>query len=358
MTVDSRLRVSAPQLVHARTSAACEAAVRAVLRSGRWVGGRSLSDAEVALAERVGRTHGVGVGSGTSALTLALQAAGVVPGDEVIVPAVSFVATATAVLRAGARPVVVDVTPGMPLIDPAQVRAACSPKVTAVVPVQLFGNVPRRLEGLSPDVLVIDDAAQAMGRDLPLGEGCATVLSFYPTKVLAAAGDAGLVATDDARLAAAVRALGSHGRCDGAHHRVQGSVAGNDRMDALQAAILVARLSDLDARITHRRALLKRYRERLPDLVLPHDPGSNVAVLAAVHPARDRIRASLAAEGIDTACYYPRVLSEEPVLADARIHGRLGVARRFCATCFALPCHIGLTLPDVDRVADAVLGAL
>ena len=352
------MRVSAPELVHSRTSAACEATVRAVLRSGRWVGGDVLADAEGALAQRLGRAHGVGVGSGTSALTLALQAAGVQPGDEVIIPAVSFVATATAVLRAGARPVVVDVTPGLPLLDPEQVRSAYSPKVKAVVPVQLFGNLAPRLGDLPAELLVVNDAAQAMGRDLPLGQGCATVVSFYPTKVLAAAGDAGLVATDDARLAAAVRALGSHGRCDGGYHPVRGSIAGNDRMDAVQAAILMARLPDLSTRVAHRRALLRRYRERLPELVLPHDAGSNVAVVAAVHPARDRIRASLDAEGIDTACYYPRALSEEPVLAGARIHGTLGEARRFCATCLALPCHIGMTLSDVDRVSDAVLGAL
>ena len=330
-----------------------------VLRGGQWVGGPTLKTAEMALARAAGRLHAVGVGSGTSALTLALQAAGIGLGDEVIVPAVSFVATATAVLRAGAQPVLVDVTPGMPLLDPTQVKAAWSPSVKGVVAVQLFGNRVAPLHGIPEDAVVVDDAAQAMGRDLPIGHGRVATFSFYPTKVLPSAGDAGLVATDDAGLAERVRALGHHGhQGQGTFLRVAGSVAGNDRMDAVQAAVLTARLPDLAPRVAHRRTLLQHYRSRLPDIVLPHDPGSNVAVVAAVHPARDRIRTELAAKGIDTACYYPRPLSEEPVLAGARVHGPLPVARRFCASCFALPCHIGVSRSDVDRVCDAVQEAL
>ncbi len=354
MTAAQRIRFCDTALVHARTAETAEAAVQEVLRSGGWVGGPVVARAEAALARTVGRNHGVGMASGTAALQAILSALGVGRGDDVIVPAVSFVASATAVLRAGARPVLVDVLPGMPLLDPAAVSAALSPAVKAVVAVSLFGN---RVPALSlPDrVTLVDDAAQAMGRTASCGDGVAQAFSFYPTKVLAAAGDGGLVTTDDPGLAARVRSLGKHGRtAEGAFRSVGGTTPGNNRLDAVQAALLHARLPDLSVRVAWRRRLLARYLQQLPDLVLPHDDGSNVAVLVAVHPQRDRLRTELQAQGIETGCYYPRPLTAEPVLEAAHVPHPVPNAERFCATCLALPCHIGLSESDIDHVCARV----
>lgn len=349
-----RIRVSDPALVHARTAAAAEAAVVDVLRQGAWVGGPVVARVEAALAAVVGRNYGVGMASGTAALQTILSALGVGPGDDVIVPAVSFVSSATAVLRAGARPVLVDVLPGTPLLDPAAVSAALSPRVRAVVAVSLFGN---RVPSITlPDsVWLVDDAAQAMGRTEGYGDGIAQAFSFYPTKVLAASGDGGLVTTDDSDLASRVRALGRHGRnSDGRFTPISGATPGNNRLDAVQAAVLEARLPDLATRVAWRRRLLAQYQHRLPELVVPHDDGSNVAVLAAVHPERERLRSMLRAHGVDTGCYYPRPLTEEPVLIDALVPHPVPNAERFCATCFALPCHVGVSEADVDFVCDRI----
>lgn len=354
---DVRVPFAGTAAVHGRTQQQAERAVADVLASGQWVGGPIVAAAEQALAAQLGRRHGVGTASGTSALTLALQAAGVGPGDEVVVPAVSFVATATAVMRAGARPVLVDVLPGMPLVDPAAVAEAMSPRVRAVVSVPLFGCAAPDVATVVPGVTCIDDAAQAFGRTLPVGTGAIVTCSFYPTKVLPAAGDGGLVATNDPAFAARVRALGFHGLdAQGRAHSVGTSVAGNDRLDAIQAALLLARLPDVAARVAHRRSLLAHYRRRLPTLVLPHDEGTNGAVVAAVHPRRDEMRAALARAGIQTACYYPLSLADHPVLANARVVGALPRARAYCSASFALPCHIGVSLEDVDTIADILQG--
>ncbi len=347
-----RLRMSNPGAVHQRTAGAAEAAVLEVLRGGWWVGGPTVTRAEEALAAVAGAKHGVGMASGTAALQTLLQALGVGAGDEVIVPAVSFVASATAVLRTGARPVLVDVLPGVPLLDPRTVQAALGPAVKAVVAVSLFGNRVGPLD-LPDNVLLVDDAAQAMGRDLPLGDGVGAAFSFYPTKVLPASGDGGLVTTADADLARRVRALGRHGHSPiGLHEPVSGAIPGNSRLDAVQAALLLGRLPDLPARVAWRRRLLARYRSRLPHLIMPHDPGSNVAVLVARHPDRDRIRAELAARGIESGCYYPRPLTREPVLSGARVPAPVPNAERFCAECFALPCHVGITEAHVDAICE------
>ncbi len=354
MSAGGRIRVSNPARVHARTAEAAEAAVLDVLRGGWWVGGPVVSRVEAALAGVVGCAHGVGMASGTAALQAILSALGVGPGDDVIVPAVSFVASATAVLRTGARPVLVDVQSGAPMLDPSAVAAALTPRVRAVVVVSLFGNRVAPLE-LPDSVWLVDDAAQAMGRTGSYGDGVAQAFSFYPTKVLPASGDGGLVTTNDPELAARVRDLGRHGRMsDGRYGAVSEATPGNNRLDAVQAALLEARLPDLQARVAWRRRLLKRYRHHLPELVVPHDEGSNVAVVAAVHPDRDALRAALGRRGIDTGCYYPHPLTQEPVLAGARVPHPVPNAERFCATCLALPCHIGLTDADVDHVSAQV----
>ena len=343
---------------HAATAEAVEAGVLAVLRSGRYVGGPVVDQAERAVAGLLGRAHGVGVNSGTDALILGLQALGVGPGDEVIVPAVGFFATAEAVVRVGAVPVIADVLPDRPLLDPDAARAVMSPRVRAVVPVHLFGDAAPH-----PDlgVPVLDDVAQAAGADPPVGRGALAALSFYPTKVLGAAGDGGLVATDDADLAARVRALGSHG-LDGPHlHRAVGGALGpNSRLDAVQAAVLVGHLPQLAGRIARRRGIAARYDAALGGLALPRDAGSPVSLYCVRHPRRDALAAALDAAGIDTAVYYPRPVSAQPAL-QGRARGadpaRTPHAAAFCREVLSLPCHSGMSDADAERVVAAVRGA-
>ncbi|MEC7946952.1 MAG: DegT/DnrJ/EryC1/StrS family aminotransferase, partial [Myxococcota bacterium] len=297
---------------------------------------------------RHGVPHAVGVGSGTDALMLALQAVGVRPGDEVIVPGVSFYSTAGAVRALGAKPVVVDVLPGRPLLDPAAAAAAVGPRTRAIVPVHLYGD-------LAPlpvvSVPVVEDGAQAVGRE---PAGALMTLSFYPTKVLGAAGDGGAVLARDAELADRIRALGFHGRTgDGRFHAVSGAAPRNCRLDAVQAAWLHQMLADVPRRVARRREIAARYDAQLGLPRVPRDAKSPVSVYAVRHPGRAVLAAGLARHGIETRVYYPRALGAEPALADLPQPATPN-ADRFCAETLALPCHAGMTENDVERVIQAV----
>lgn len=334
---------------HQRVAAGVEANVLRVLRSGRYVGGPEVAEIEAAVAQRLGRAHGVGVASGTDALVLALQALGVGPGADVVIPAVSFFATAGAVCRTGARPVVVDVLPDRPLMDPDLARKAVGPRTWAVVPVHLFGN---RCPHPAVVVPVVDDAAQAVGTQAPVGQGAAAAVSFYPTKVLGAAGEGGLVATDHPDLAQRVRQLGNHGAQAPHLHVRHGSAVGtNSRLPTLQAAVLLAHLEDLDARVSRRRQIAWRYSFDLDELLVPFDPDSAMSVCVLRHPERDRLAAALAERGVGTAVYYPRSLAAQPALGD---QAPTPHADRFCAQALALPCHAGMDEAAVDHVIAAV----
>ncbi len=332
---------------------AVEARVLAVLRSGRYVGGPVLEEAERAVAALMGVRHGVGVNSGTDALVLSLEALGVGPGDEVIVPAISFFSTAGAVTRVGARPVVVDVLADRPLLDPDAARAALTPRTRAVIAVHLFGDAaPHPALG----VPVLDDAAQAIGSDPPVGRGEIRALSFYPTKVLGGVGDGGMALTDDPELARRVRSLGSHGMTElHLHVAVAGHVGTNSRLDAIQAAAILGQLPGLSARLAQRRWVAARYDAALGGLNVPRDPGSPVSVYAIRHARRDVLASALAARGIETAVYYPRALTEQPALAPYEVDpSRTPEAVRWGQELLALPCHPGLGSDDVDAVIETL----
>lgn len=343
------------QARYRRTQAEVEAAVLAGMRSGRYIGGPLLADAEHAIAGVMGRTYGVGVTSGTVAITQLLQGMGIGEGDEVIVPAATFFATAGGVMRAGATPVVVDVLPDRPLLDPDAARAALTPRTAAVMPVHLFGDAAPH-----PDVPVpvLDDAAQAVGADPSVGQGIAAAISFYPTKILGALGDGGMVLCDDPDLADRVRRLGFHGMSAAhMHHLTGGVMGGNSRLDATAAAALLAQLPDLPERIRQRRAIAGQYDAVVGDLALPRDPGSPVSIYCIRHPERDSLRERLLERGVQTAIYYPRSLSAQPALAGCPRHPTPN-ADRFCAEAVALPCYEGMPSEDVTAVCDALRACL
>jgi dTDP-4-amino-4,6-dideoxygalactose transaminase len=336
---------------YARVAAKVEAAIQSVLRSGRYIGGPVVADCESAFAALLGRRHGIGAPSGTAAITKLVRAAGIRPGDEIIVPAVTFFSTAGGILRAGGVPVVVDVLPDRPLLDPEAARAALTPRTRAVMPVHLFGDVAPHPEIGVP---VLDDAAQAVGASPPPGQGIAAVVSFYPTKVMGAVGDGGMIVTDDAELAARARALGFHGLIGPhLHEQTNGHMGGNARLDAIQAAALMAQLDDLPVRIAARRSVASRYDAAVGDLALPRDAGSPVSIYCIRHPERDKLQARLQEHGIQTSIYYPHPMTRQPALADCPRHPAPN-AEAFCREALALPCHEAMPDEHIQRVVDAL----
>ncbi len=340
-----------------------------VLRTGAFVGGPDVADFEHAYARLAGTAHCVGVANGTDALEIALRALGVGAGDEVVLPANTFIATAEAVARIGARVVLVDVDPVYLLMDPAATHAAIGGRTRVVVPVHLYGQtapVEQIRAGLPAGVAVLEDGAQSQGATRfghPAGSlGDIAATSFYPGKNLGAAGDAGAVTTDDDDLARACRLLGAHGSAVKYHHEVVGF---NSRLDALQAVVLSAKLDRLAAWNAHRRAAARRYDALLAGvdgITLPATlPGNqHVWHLYTVRvPDRDRVVAQLNAEGIGAGVHYPVPVHLTPAFAHlGHRRGDFPVAEAAADSLLSLPIHGHVTGEQQTRVVDALTRAL
>jgi dTDP-3-amino-3,4,6-trideoxy-alpha-D-glucose transaminase len=340
--------------------------VERVAHSGAFTGGAEVEAFEAEFAEYCGTAHAVGVSSGTEAIVLALRAMGIGVGDEVIVPSNSFIATAEGVSLAGATPVLVDVDPETHLITAAGVAAAIGPKVRAVIPVHLMGStvdMKALLEVTRPAGLkVIEDTAQAHGafvdgrRAGAWGDmGC---FSFYPTKNLGGWGDGGGIVTDDAELAECVRLLRSHGESPRYHHRIVGTTA---RLDALQAALLRVKLRRLDAANDARRRLGAALRDGLEgtSVELPAAAtagGDHVFHLFIVRTReRDALRAHLDAHGIGNAVHYPFPIHRTEAYAELGMsEGSLPVSERLAEEILTLPLFPTMSAQDVSRIVDAV----
>ena len=295
---------------------AIDAATRRVLSSGQYILGTEVDHFERAFADHVGARHCIGVANGLDAITLALAALGVGPGDEVIVPAATFVATWLAVSRVGATPVPASVDDATLTLDPTTVESVITDRTRAIIPVHLYGH-PADLDPISAvahdyGLVVIDDAAHAHGalyRGRTIGHlATATAFSFYPTKNLGALGDAGGVTTDDDGVAMRARMLGNYGTREKYCSELLGW---NSRLDPLQAAILGVKLNRLDEWNGRRRRVAARYMEalgRLDWLRLPHEApwGTHIYHLFVVRtPQRDKLAAHLAARSIVTGVHYP-----------------------------------------------------
>jgi dTDP-4-amino-4,6-dideoxygalactose transaminase len=302
-------------------------------------------------AAYLGASYCVGVASGTDALELALRALGVGPGDEVVVPALTAPATAAAVLRAGAAPVLADVDAESLLLDPERAAEALGPRVRAVVPVHLYGRAApvEPLLALGPDV--VEDAAQAHGLRLPGGAagtlGRAGCFSFYPTKNLGALGDGGAIVTGDPVLAERVRRLRQYGE-DERYRSVETGV--NSRLDELQAAFLRAGLELLDEGNARRARIAAAYDEALGR---PSPPGVNHLYVVR-HRERDRLREELAGHGIGTLVHYPYALHEQPAFAACRRGSSLAESERGAREVLSLPCYPELTDAEVEAVCAAL----
>ncbi len=349
---------------------AIEADFLACLLGGGYIGGSAVTRFEQAWATYCGAGHAVAVANGTDALELSLTALGVGPGDEVVVPANTFIATAAAVVRAGANPRFADVSDDTLLMTPDTLAAAITRRTRAVIVVHLFGQVPD-MAGLlatagQAGIAVIEDAAQAHGAEWEgrragsFGE--AACFSFYPGKNLGAFGDAGAVVTSRADLADRVRALANHGRSHGASHYEHAYLGTNSRLDALQAIVLLGKLEHLDAWAQRRSELAARYRDLLvgADLKLTGvaPPARHVYHLFAVRvPCRDNVRTVLASRGIQTGVHYPVPCHLQPPLrrfAD----GPLPVTEQAATELLSLPLFPHMTDGQVDLVCEALSDVL
>jgi dTDP-4-amino-4,6-dideoxygalactose transaminase len=361
------VRFAALDLQHAPIKERLRDAFDRLLESSAFTLGAEVEGFEHAFAEYCDVKHCVGVSSGTAALTLLLRAYNLGPGDEVIVPAHTFIASALAVAHAGATPVLCDVLEGTGLIDPDAARAAVGPRTAAILAVHLYGQAcdMDALEAVAKPrgLLLLEDAAQAAGaryRDRPVGSlGAAAGFSFYPGKNLGALGDGGAVCTDDALLASRLRRLRNLGQ------RVKGEhveLGYNDRLDGLQAALLRVKLEYLDQWNEARRARAARYRAVLPQETtlleeLPESP-CIYHLFPARFDNRDALGARLLKAGIETGVHYQRAVHQHDAWTDHPLrHGDLPVAEAWAAQELSLPMHSDLTPLEIERVADEIQAA-
>ncbi|MBZ5697588.1 MAG: DegT/DnrJ/EryC1/StrS family aminotransferase [Acidobacteriia bacterium] len=358
------------------------AAVDEVITAQQFVLGPRCEAFEQEIAHTCGVRCGIGVASGTEALELALHASGVGAGDEVIVPAFTFIATGSAITALGARPVFADIEPATFNLDPAQIEMRITPRTRAIVAVHLFGLAadmsPILALAEKHGIPVIEDNAQSIGASYhgrktgSMGRlGC---LSFYPSKNLGAYGDAGMIVTDDDKLATRLRALRNHGQTA----RYLSTERGwNSRLDELQAAVLQVKLRHLADWTAARQVHARRYDSLLrdlPGLTLPHVPGGqeHVYYLYTIRVAgrvagndpgvatrSDLVQKRLAERGIASMVYYPVPLHLQPLYASlGGKPGDLRASERASREVLSIPLYPELTPSQIEHVAEALRGAL
>jgi dTDP-4-amino-4,6-dideoxygalactose transaminase len=333
-----------------------------VLRSGQFILGPEHDAFERELAQASGVAHAIGLASGTAALSIALLALDLKPGDEVIVPAFTYFASASAVTSIGGVPRFVDVEPDRLGPDPGRVEAAIGSRTRAIMAVHLYGlsceMEPLLSIGRRRSIPILEDAAQAIGSEdqgRPVGSrSTAATLSFFPTKNLGGLGDGGAILTEDDAFAARAKLLRVHGDVGNYRHEMLGT---NARLDALQAAFLRTKLRHLAAWTEARRSLAARYRRALEGtpVTLPPDPGTarhTYHQFTIRAPRRDALATRLKERGIATRIYYPIIVPAQPAFAPlGYAPGDHPVSERLAAEVLSLPIYPGLTEEQVDRVA-------
>ncbi len=355
---------------HAQIAGEVGEGIARVCETTSFIGGPEVQQFEERFAAFSGIEHCAGVANGTDALELALRAAGIGPGDEVIVPANTFIATALAVVRAGAQPVFVDCDPLYHLIDVAQVRHCISPRTRAIIPVHLYGQMAsmRELVELASahGLILIEDAAQAQGaRQDGIGAGgfgIAAGTSFYPGKNLGGYGDAGGVLTNSDELIRKVRALRNYGSEVKYHHPEPGF---NSRLDTLQAVVLLAKLPHLAAWNEARRRAAARYDALLadvPEIVLPVTrPGNeHIFHLYVVRvPRRDEVLRTLHAANIGAGVHYPVPIHLQGAFRHLGYRvGDFPATEAAAAEILSLPIFAEITVEQQERVVDELRKAV
>ncbi|NLV23553.1 MAG: DegT/DnrJ/EryC1/StrS family aminotransferase [Deltaproteobacteria bacterium] len=345
-----------------------EEGLRAVLDSTQFILGPNVQALEKETAAYLGVNHAIGVASGTDALHLALRAAGIGPGDEVITTPFTFIATAEAISYLGATPVFVDIDADTFNIDVDKIEASITPKTKALLPVHLFGQ-PADMKSIlalcrQHKLKLIEDCAQSFGADYDgrqtggFGEfGC---FSFFPSKNLGGYGDGGLITSNDDELAAAVRVLRNHGSRERYCHSVIGY---NSRLDELQAVILRVKLKHIERYNQLRRENAHYYSKRLrhPQIRTPLEKGAGKHVYhqyTILVSDRERVQKALQEAGIASAVYYPIPLHRQEVYRGSLNHVTLPVTEDAAQKVLSLPIYPELTREQIERISAVVLQAL
>jgi dTDP-4-amino-4,6-dideoxygalactose transaminase len=354
------------QAMHAAIREEALEAMRRVYDSQWYILGPEVAYFEKAYSEFNQVAHTIGVGNGLEALTLALRALDIGPGDEVLVPSNTYIATWLAVSQVGATPVPVEPDPATSNLDPARIEAALTPHTRAIIPVHLYGQPCRMLEIMAVaqqhGLRVLEDNAQAQGatfaEQLTGSFGDASGTSFYPTKNLGALGDAGAIITNDAVIADQLRQLRNYGSAQKYQHKLLGY---NSRLDELQAAVLQVKLRYLSEWTSQRQQLAAWYDEYLagiPGLRLPAVAARAKSVwhLYVVHTAqRDALQQYLSIQGIGTLIHYPTPPHLQPAYTYLGLSaGSLPIAEELATTCLSLPLWPGMTREMVATVARAI----
>ncbi|NTW99285.1 MAG: DegT/DnrJ/EryC1/StrS family aminotransferase [Geobacteraceae bacterium] len=342
-------------------------AVLDAIESTQFILGPNVTAFEQETATYLGAKHAISCASGTDALQLAILAAGIKPGDEVITSPFTFIATAEAICYAGATPVFVDIDPETFNIDPALIEAAITPRTKALIPVHLFGQpadmAPIKAICLKHRLTLIEDCAQSFGA-ATAGAMTGTIgplgcFSFFPSKNLGCYGDGGLVTCATEELAEQIKVLRNHGSRVRYHHSVIGY---NSRLDDIQAAILRVKLRRIDEFNSGRRRVAHLYSELLGDIVtVPYEDGKGVHVYhqyTVLTDRRDAIMAKLSEKQISSAVYYPIPLHKQDVFAEAYAGLTIPVSEDVASRCMSLPVYPEMPEESVRLVAQTVREAL
>jgi UDP-2-acetamido-2-deoxy-ribo-hexuluronate aminotransferase len=351
-----------------RLKAEIDAGMQRVLDHGQYILGPEVAELEEKLAAYTGSKHCITVANGTDALQIAQMALGIGPGDEVITPGFTYIATAETVALLRAKPVYVDIDPRTYNLDPALLEAAITPRTKAIIPVSLFGQCADfdviNAIAAKHGIPVIEDAAQSFGATYKGRKSCnlttIACASFFPSKPLGCYGDGGAIFTNDDELAKVMRQIARHGQ-DRRYHHIRVGV--NSRLDTLQAAILLPKLAVLDEELAQRQRVADTYnelfssviaseaRQSIPPIQTPHLEPHNTSAWAQYTiqvPNREALQEQLKQAGIPTAVHYPIPLNKQPAVADANVQLPVGdaVAQRV----MSLPMHPYLDEASIQRI--------
>ncbi|WP_197038328.1 DegT/DnrJ/EryC1/StrS family aminotransferase [Billgrantia saliphila] len=340
--------------------------IRNVLEHGKYILGPEVDELEARLADYVGVRHCITCANGTDALQIAQMALGIAPGDEVITPGFTYIATAETVALLGARPVYVDIDPRTYLLDPQKLESAITPRTRAIIPVSLYGQCAD-MDAINEiaarhGIPVIEDAAQSFGATYRGRRSCGlttiATTSFFPSKPLGCYGDGGALFTDDDELATVLRQIARHGQGRRYYHV---RIGVNSRLDTLQAAILLPKLDILDEELMLREKVAERYGRllRAHGFETPHVETYNTSAYAQYTVEvddREVVIAKLAEAGIPTAVHYPIPLNKQPAVADPCVD--LPVGNAASRRVISLPMHPYLLAEDQDRIISALREAV